>query len=142
MTCCTNEYSVCLEPDATNTIQMRLSATNGSGSETGEPGRGNWLQQADFSAIYLWVYDLDAADPDAAIYDGAVTVADVIVDTPVTGTQGIDEYGHNFIHNWLPAWVPTAGHRYRGKYLFTLTDGTTSRVFVRGTALGNPGDED
>lgn len=122
--------------DSTATVLARLTARDGSGSATGVNGEGNWLQQADISTITCAVFDLDSTTPSTAINEPTVTIADVILDTPVT-TNTLwtkDLKGYNFIHDLGPANFPTGNHTYRVEYTVTLGSGTVFHLTFEGIA--------
>lgn len=129
-------FEVDWREDGTATVLARLTARNGSGSATGVPGEGKWVQQADLSTITYRAFD--ESDDDTEITSGAtsVTISSAVIDTPVTSTQiwTRDTVGYNFLHDLPPATFPTGGHVVRVEYKFTFADGTVGWAVFRGEA--------
>jgi hypothetical protein len=118
-------FHVTWKEDGTATALARITARNGSGDATGVNGEGNWLQAADISTITYKLFDLDGSTPTTATESGSLTVANVVLDTPVT-TNVIwtkDTTGYNFIHDLTNTWFPNPNRRYRMEYTVTLTGG-------------------
>lgn len=116
-------FKVSFNEDGDSTILGRVTARNGTGAATGVNGEGKWVQQADVSSIAYTLFDLDA--PTTAVSTGTLTVANVIIDTPVTSQEiwTEDAIGYNFIHDLAGSNFPTGGKIIRVEYLITLTGG-------------------
>ena len=123
--------------DSTATVLARVTARNGSGSATGVAGEGNWLQIADVSSITMNTFDVDSATPDTVVDTAALTVASVILDSPVTATTiwTKDTTGYNFIHDLSAGYFPTGNRRYDVEYIFTLAGGEVFHVIFTGQTV-------
>lgn len=121
--------------DGSATVLARLTARTGSGTATGEAGEGNWLKIVDVSTITYNVYDLDGTTPTTAISSGSLTVASVVIDTPVTANTlwTFDTVGYNFLHDLAANTFPDA-HRYRLEYTVTLSGGAVVHGIFEGPA--------
>lgn len=131
-----NEFEVEWNEDATATVLARITARDGSGAATGKDGEGNWLEQADISAITCKVFDLDGETPDTPIAEPTVTISSVVLDTPVTSNAiwTKDVYGYNFLHDLANTNFPTGNHKYRVEYTVTLTGGAVFHASFEGRA--------
>lgn len=129
-------FHVDWQEDGSATVLGRITARNGSGSATGVNGEGNWLEQADISTITCKIFDLDGEDPDTPTETPTVTVADVVLDTPVTSNAiwTKDSTGYNFLHDLAASYFATGGNRYRIEYKVTLTGGTVFHGTYEGQA--------
>ena len=105
-------------------ILIRGAARQGSPASvlayvTGNDGAA--IAQAGIASIQRTVYDLSSATPAAAVAVDALTVADVVLDTP--GAWDIDEAGYNFADAVEAAIFAAADRVYRIVYLFTPVAG-------------------
>ena len=125
------------------TILGRLTARNGSGAATGVAGEGNFVKQADVSAIVANAYDMTAA-PTTPV---ALTIStSAVIDTPVTtttlwtydGTVG-PVTGYNFLLDIPAAIFTNSGHDYRIEVKVTLSGGAVAWGIGEGTAQGTQG---
>lgn len=118
--------------DSELTIIARLSNKDGSGSATGVDGEGNWLQQADISGIDLSVFDLDSSTPTTAVYTESLTIASVILDTPVTTNVNWSEdtTGYNFLYDLPDTVLTNGGHLYVAEFKVTLSAGPVGHFVV------------
>lgn len=132
-----SDFRVKWNEDGSATVLGRITARDGSGSATGVDGEGNWLEQADIDTITYKVFDRDSDTPDTPVVaETSLTVADVMLDTPVT-TAVIwtkDTTGYNFIHDIAASVFTTGGHQYEVEYKVTTTGGTVFHGKYRGTA--------
>ena len=128
-------FYVTWREDGTVTALGRITARNGSGDATGVDGEGNWLQAADISTIGFKLFDLDGDDPTTATQDESLTVASVVLDTPVTSTATWtkDSTGYNFLHDLSNTYFPHPNRRYRAEYTITLTGGAVFHGVFEGT---------
>ncbi len=105
------------------TVLARLLAHDGAAA-----------QQADFTSITFFAYDMSSATPGTELNAGGtvLTVADVIFDSLVTGNarwvddQGdqIDDTGYNFAHPITPgSGILTAPHTFLFKYVCDMAVG-------------------
>ena len=129
-------FSVVWSEDSNATVLGRITARDGSGDYTGKRGEGNWLQQSDLTSITYKVFDEDSSTPDTEIASGTVTIADSVLDTPVTNGQiwTKDNIGYNFQHDLAASNFPTGGRRYRVEYRGETTGGTVFHASYRGIA--------
>lgn len=108
--------------DGSATCVARVCMGDASGAATGTDGEGKWVQAADMTSITRYVYDTSSATPNTAILTTALTVANVIEDTPVTNRQ-IATFDYNF-HDDVPKTAfPDGGRTYRIEYIFRPTAG-------------------
>lgn len=134
-----SEFHVVWNEDAGATVLGRIAARNASGAQTGVSGEGRWIKQADVSSITCKVFDLDSATQDVAIATPTVTVAEAVLDTPLTSADSNsvwtkDSYGYNFIHDLAASCFPTGGHAYRVEYEVTLAGGAKFHGAYSGVA--------
>lgn len=117
-------------------VRGRLTAPDGSGDATGKSGEGNWLEQGDFTAI-AWeaftVTTVAGVQVYTSIDSGTLTIADVILDTPVTTNVNWteDTVGHN-AEMQFDAIFPTGGVTGRLEITATLTGGGVFRLILQG----------
>lgn len=118
-------FRVTFREDGSCHVVGRLTLADGSGAATGIAGEGNWAEPADISTITYAVYDVSEADA-AIIAATSVTVADVVLDPPVTSTAlwSGNAVGYNFKHR-IPKTAFPENHVYRIEYTFTPTAGAT-----------------
>lgn len=136
-------FQVIFHEDSAATILGRLTARSGlaSGSATGVPGEGRWLQQADITSITCAVFDEDAAGTadTTAIATPTVTISTSVLDTPVTSNEIWTKGGpgYNFLHDLAYTNFPTGGNTYRVEYEVTLADSGATLLHgaYRGPAL-------
>lgn len=122
--------------DGDATCLGRVTARDGTGAATGVDGEGNFIEQADVSAIERKIFDLDSDTPDTPITTTNPTISSVILDDPVT-TNVIwtkDAIGYNFIDDLAGSNFPTGNRRYRIEYKITLTGGAIFHGIYEGTA--------
>lgn len=129
-------FRVSWNEDGDATVLGRITARDGSGSATGKNGEGNWLQQADVSSITRNVFDLDGGTPNTATDSDSLTVATVVLDTPITTNViwTLDTTGYNFLDDVPAARFPTGGRRYRIEYVVTLAGGAVFHGNYEGQA--------
>lgn len=123
MNALTNPITVSWQEDGSATCLARITADDGTGAETGVPGEGNWVKQADLSTITCGIYDLLSSTPGTAISTPTVTISTAIQDTPVT-SQALwseDRIGWNFKHKLASTSFPAGGRKYLVEYIFTTT---------------------
>ena len=122
--------------DGSCTTLARMTARDATGEWTGVAGEGNWLKQADLSAITCAIFDLDSATPSTALSTPTVTIATAIQDTPVTNGKiwAEDSIGYNFLHDLAATAFPTGGRNYRVEYKFTTTGSAVSWAVFEGPA--------
>lgn len=132
----TDEIQVVWNEDGSATALGRVTARDASGSATGVPGEGKFLQQADLSTITCSVFDLNSSTPDTAIATPTVTISSAILDTVDTATTlwDLDEYGYNFRHDLAHTNFPTGDHVYLVEYKFTTTGSAVFWGRYRGPA--------
>lgn len=121
--------------DGSCTILGRITARNGTGESTGNPGEGRFIKQADLSEILCYIYDLGVS-AETPSFTPTVTISSVILDTPDTTDEiwTADGYGCNFTHDLLPEYFPTGGNKYCVEYKFTTTGGTVFWASFEGPA--------
>lgn len=119
-----------------HTLLARVTAREGTGTATGVAGEGNWIKQADLSAIACNVYDLSSSTPSTAVVTPTVTISTAIQDSPVTTSVlwTLDTTGYNFVYNLPTTAFPTDGHLYKTEVKFTLTSGTIGFAVYEGLA--------
>ena len=80
--------------------------------------------QAAVQSISVKVFDVDATDPDTAVYSANLTVSTAIYDTLQTDDRWTeDDTGYNFRHDMPASAFQTGDHNYRVEYKFTPTLG-------------------
>lgn len=118
------------------TIRGRITAEDGSGDGTGRSGEGNWLEQSDLTAI-TWenfaVTTVAGAEVFTSIDTGSFTVADVVLDTPVTTNTNwtVDQIGHNVVLRF-PAIFPEGGITGRLEIRSVLTGDEPFTLILQG----------
>ncbi len=122
--------------NGTATALARVCARDATGAWTGVAGEGNWIKQADLSAIACKVFDRSSITPDVAISNPAVSIISAILDVPdATGTiWDDDDVGYNFIFDIAGTNFPTNGHKYLVEFSFTTNSGSTWAVQYEGVA--------
>ncbi len=129
------DFNVVFREDATATIYGRVASGGSTGSATGVPGEGNWTLRADLSSISYRVWD--ETNNEEVTASTAITVSDVLVDTPVTSNANwpIDSTGYNFTHSVGPASFPHGGASMAIEYTFNYAAGSiVGKAVVRGIA--------
>ncbi len=131
------DFSGIVREDGSATILGRLVARDGTGAATGVRGEGDFIKQADLSTITCSVFDLDGGSPEVAISTPTVTIADDVLDVPVTSNAiwTKDGTGYNFLHDLPVATFPTGDNKYRVEYKVTATGGAVSWGVWEVTAL-------
>lgn len=129
-----NYIDVTWNEDGSATILGRLTARGGSGAATGVEGEGNWLEQADISSITLKVFDVDSETPNTPVRTATLTIADVILDTPVTSNViwTRDTVGYNLIYDAPNTDFPTPNNRYDLEFTVVLQGGITFHGVYQG----------
>jgi len=130
-----NTFPVNWNEDGDATCLGRVTARNGTGAATGVDGEGNFIKQADVSAIERKIFDLDGSTPDTPVTTNP-TISTVILDTPVT-TNVLwtkDSTGFNFLDDIAGSNFPVGENRYRIEYKFTLTGGAIFHGVYEGSA--------
>jgi hypothetical protein len=120
--------------DGSATLLGRVTARNGTGAATGVAGEGNYIKQADVSAIAANAFDMSAA-PDTA---SALAIAvSAILDTPITTSVlwTADKTGYNFLFDIPPGTFANGNHTYRIEIKITLTGGAVLWGVFEGPAL-------
>lgn len=123
--------------DGSATVLARMTARDATGNWTAVAGEGNWLKQADLSAITCAVFDLDhSTAPLTPVATPTVTISSAVQDTPVTDQKiwDLDEIGYNFVFDLAHTVFSTGGHRYRAEFLFVTTGGTRGWAVFEGAA--------
>lgn len=129
-------FSVNWKEDSSAEILGRVTARNGSGVFTGQPGEGRFIQQADVVSITCTHYDM-TLDPDRENPTNIPTLAaDVILDDPDDSGESwtSDAIGYNFAHHILPEYFPEGGNIYRIEYRFELVGGYVFHDYFEGPA--------
>lgn len=134
------KISVSWQEDGSATVLARITARDGTGAYTGVRGEGNWVKQADLSAVTYKVFDTSDTwpTPTTATSSGTVTISTSIIDTPVTDGHiwdvDDDTVGYNFLLDLPGSCFPTGDHRYLVEVYFTSTGGSTWAVQWEGVA--------
>lgn len=118
-------FFVKFREDSSAELLGRIAARTGTGAATGVDGEGNWLKQADITSVNRKVFDLSGATPDTPTSDSNLTVATVVLDTPVT-TNLVwteDTVGYNFLDQLSASLFAEEEHEIRVEYKVTLTSG-------------------
>lgn len=107
-------FHVIWNADSSVTVLGRLAAADASGSATGVDGEGNWLQVIDFTSLSYSIYNLETSETIPITGPTLLTVADVILDTPVDDRVlwTLDRVGYNLRHDLGPSAFPEADDRY------------------------------
>lgn len=126
-------FQVVWREDGSATLLGRLTARNGTGSATGVSGEGNWIKQADISAITCKSFDM-TNDPDTATTQTITSSA--IIDTPVTATTlwTVDSTGYNFLWDAPASIFATGGHTYQIEVKVTTTGSEVGIGIWKGVA--------
>ena len=127
-------FNVNWNEDGSCTILGRVTARNGTGEATGISGEGNWIKQADVSTIVRKVFDLDGTNFPTEESSTSITVANVVIDVPVTSTAiwTEDTIGYNFLEDLANTLFPESGRRIRIEYVVTLTGGAVFHGIYEG----------
>lgn len=131
-------FDVVFDANGVAPVFARMACDEGTGVFTGIPGEGNWVKQSDLTSITYSVADITDPDNESVIAtDVAVTVADVLSDTPSTDRRNwkVDQIGYNFSHRLPASCFPTRGHRYRVSYTVTTTGGSARHLNLIGPAI-------
>jgi hypothetical protein len=121
--------------DGSATALARLTARHGTGTATGINGEGKWVKRADLASVSYRVFN-ETTNAEVTAGAQSLTVADVVVDTPVTSQEiwTQDTTGYNFLHDLPPTSFPDGGHIYRVEYKFTFANGAIGWGVIRGEA--------
>lgn len=118
------------QKDGSATVWARVTARDATGQATPFLGEGNYIKQADLSAITAKVFDRsDPLTPDTPTSTPTVTISTSILDTPdTTGLIAVDDAGNAVPYNFrfdMPATsFPTGSHKYLVEFYFVTTGGT------------------
>lgn len=128
----TDVYPAIWQQNGTCILLGRITAADGTGAATGGAGEGNWIKQADISAITCKVFDRSVSGSTPTTV--SITTA-AILDTPVTSsvlwTQ--DAVGYNFEFT-LPATAFPSAHSYQVEVKITTTGGAVAYGKWEGSA--------